>query len=254
MTPGIRVDLAGCTALVTGASRGLGARFAVTLASAGALVALCGRDERGLRAVEQEIEAHGGRAHTFAHDLLDFHRIGALFDRIEAELGPPNVLVNNAATSVTGRAVEASGVDFDRVFDTNVKAAFFFACETARRLIARRASGRVINIASINGEQPRVGLALYCMSKASLIMMTKALAREWARHGINVNAILPGAILTDMNRTIFESEDGRREVAAMRRRRLMEARDLDGALLLLAARESSAITGATLVVDDAQLP
>jgi len=249
-----RADLTGCTALVTGASRGVGARLAFTLAMAGAAVGLTGRDEKDLRSVEEEVRAHGGRASSFPHDLEQFDRIGSLFDRVESVLGHVSILVNNAGTSVAGRAVERSVDDFDRIFDTNVKASFALACEMARRLMARGESGSVINIASINGEHPRVGLALYCMSKASLIMMTKVLAREWARHGINVNAILPGALLTDMTRPIFETEDGRQEIAGMRRRRLMEPRDLDGVLLLLAAKESRAITGATIVVDDAQMP
>jgi NAD(P)-dependent dehydrogenase (short-subunit alcohol dehydrogenase family) len=151
-------------------------------------------------------------------------------------------------------AIENSDGDFDRVFHTNVKAAFALACEAARRLIERGQPGRVINIASINAEHPRAGLALYCMSKASLVMMTKVLAREWARFGINVNAILPGAMLTDMTRHVFEAETGIRQIAGFRRRRLMQPEDLDGILLLLAAKQAQAMTGATIVVDDGQLP
>jgi NAD(P)-dependent dehydrogenase (short-subunit alcohol dehydrogenase family) len=250
----VRADLSGSVGLVTGASRGVGAHIASTLAAAGAGVALIGRDEKDLVRVEEEILERGGRAARFPHDLLRSEELGALFDRIEAALGPVDLLVNNAAASVTGRALEAEGGDFDRLFQTNVKAPFELSCEAARRWIERKVPGSVINIASINGEQPRVGLSLYCMSKASLIMMTKVLAREWARFDINVNAILPGAMLTDMTRHLFEAEAGRKEIAGFRRRRLMVPEELDGALLLLASRQAHAITGATIVVDDGQLP
>ncbi len=250
----LRADLSGSIALVTGASRGVGAHLASTLAAAGAAVALIGRDEKDLRAVEEEIRKSGGRAASFPHDLLRSGEQGGLFDRVEATLGPVDVLVNNAAASVTGRAIEATQGDFDQLFQTNVKAPFDLSCEAARRWIDRNRPGSIINIASINGEQPRVGLSLYCMSKASLIMMTKVLAREWARFGINVNAILPGAMLTDMTRHLFEAEPGRKEIAGFRRRRLMVPEELDGALLLLASRQARAITGATIVVDDGQLP
>ena len=249
-----RVDLSGTIALVTGASRGIGVRLASTLAASGAAVALVGRDAEALRALEARIIEGGGRAASFPQDLLRSDQAGILFDRVEAALGPVDLLVNNAGTSVSGRAIENSDGDFDRVFHTNVKAAFALACEAARRLIERGQPGGVINIASINAELPRSGLALYCMSKASLVMMTKVLAREWARFGINVNAILPGAILTDMTRDIFEAENGIRQIASFRRRRLMQPEDLDGILLLLAAKQARAITGATIVVDDGQLP
>jgi short-subunit dehydrogenase len=157
----LRVDLSGSTALVTGASRGVGAHLASTLAASGAAVALTGRDETGLREVEERIRENGGRAVTLPHDLLDFGATGALLDRVEAALGPVDLLVNNAGTSVTGRATDVSEEDFDRVFRTNVKAAFALSCETARRLIAREHPGGNENIATNNGHQPRPALSVY---------------------------------------------------------------------------------------------
>ncbi len=248
----MKFDLTGRTVFVTGATSGLGRRFAKVLAQAGADVAIAGRRAERLADLKSEIERLGRKCAAVPLDVTDISAIAGAFDAAEAALGPVHVLVNNAGMSRDGKAVDITPQDFDAVMDTNLRAPFFMASEAARRMIVRGQGGRIVNIASIGAFRVLPGLAPYCMSKAGLAMMTQCLAREWARHDINVNAICPGYIETEINRDWFKSEGGQKQIKSFPKRRLAQESDLDGILLLLASDASRAITGSLMTVDDAQ--
>lgn len=235
--------------LVTGASSGLGAHFATTLANAGARVALCARRAEKLDDVVRRIKDKGGNAAAFPLDVTEMDQVPSSLDQVEAQLGPVNVLVNNAGVALTRPALEIDDADWDLILDTNLKAAWTLSQAFARRVIARKGSGCIVNIASILGIRVSGAVAPYAVSKAALIQMTRSLALEWARYGIRVNALAPGYILTDLNRKFFESEAGQRVVKRIPQRRIGQPGDLDGALLLLASRASEHMTGETIVVD-----
>jgi len=245
-------DLSGRTAFVTGATSGLGRHFAKVLAEAGAAVALSGRRTDRLAAVKAEIEAAGGRAAAVPLDVTDAAAIAPALDAAEAALGPIDILVNNAGLSVLGLAADISAADFDMVMATNLRAPFLLATEVGRRMIAGKREGRIINIASIGAYRVLPGVTPYCISKAGLAMMTQCLAREWARKGINVNALCPGFIETELNDDWFASEKGKAQIATFPRKRLAQESDLDGMLLLLCSDASRTITGSLLTVDDGQ--
>lgn len=245
-------DLNGRTAFVTGATSGLGRHFAKVLSGAGAAVALAGRRRDRLDAVKREIEQAGGRAAAIELDVTDEKRIAPAIDQAEAELGPIDILVNNAGLSVFGLAADISVADFDKVIGTNLRAPFLLATEVGRRLIAAKREGRIINIASIGSFRVLPGVTAYCVSKAGLAMMTQCLAREWARKGINVNALCPGYVETELNDEWFASEKGKKQIDGFPRKRLAKETDLDGMLLLLASDASRTITGSLLTVDDGQ--
>lgn len=244
--------LAGRTALVTGASSGLGRHCALVLARAGARVAITGRRVERLEALCEEIAAFDGRALPLPQDITDAAAIPRLIDQAETELGPVTILLNNAGLNVQGRLIDQTPESFDAIMATNLRGAFFMATEIARRLIDRGEQGRIINMASIGADTVLPGLGLYCTSKAAVAMMTRSMAYEWARYGINVNALAPGFIETELNDTWFASDKGQAQIRGFPRRRLMEAQDLDGLLLLLASDASRAITGAVLTIDDGQ--
>ncbi|HEY4943321.1 MAG TPA: SDR family NAD(P)-dependent oxidoreductase [Rhizomicrobium sp.] len=245
-------DISGRTAFVTGATSGLGRHFAKVLAGAGAAVALAGRRVDRLNAVKGEIEAAGGRAAAIALDVTDAAAIAPALDAAEAALGPVDILINNAGLSVLGLSVDIAAGDFDKVIATNLRGPFLLATEVGRRLIAAKREGRVINIASIGSYRVLPGVTPYCISKAGLAMMTQCLAREWARKGINVNALCPGFIETELNDEWFRSEKGKAQIDTFPRKRLAKESDLDGMLLLLASDASRTITGSLLTVDDGQ--
>lgn len=245
-------DLTGKVAFVTGATSGLGRHFAHVLSHAGAAVAVCGRRQEGLKRVEGEIQSAGGSVFAFAMDVTDQTQIGWAFDKIEKSLGPVDILVNNAGMSVNGPVADITPDGFDSVIATNLRAPFLVSQEAGRRMIARGKGGRIINIASITASRVLPGSAPYCISKAGVAMMTQCFAREWARYDINVNAICPGFIATELNREWFESERGKAQIKSFPKRRMQKPEDLDGALLLLASEASRAITGALIDVDEAQ--
>jgi len=246
-------ELAGRTAFVTGATSGLGNRFARILAGAGAAVAVAGRRKDRLQALKSEIEAAGGRCEIVVLDVTDASRIVPALDEAEKALGPIDILVNNAGMNSFGMVVDLPDEGFDAVMNTNLRGPFFLAREVGRRMIARGVkSGRIINIASIGTFKVLPGLTAYCISKAAIGMMTKCLAREWARYDINVNAICPGYIETELNSDWFASEGGKKQVNAFPRKRLAKEQDLDEMLLLLASEKSRSITGSLLTVDDGQ--
>src|SRR5258708_17907503 len=245
-------DLSGHPAFVTGGSSGLGRHFAKVLSGAGAAVALAGRRTDRLEIVREEIEKTGGRAAAITLDVTDATRIAPALDVAEAALGPIDILVNNAWLSVFGLSLEMSAEGFDRVIATNLRAPFLLATEVARRLVAAKREGRIINIASIGSFRVLPGVTPYCISKAGLAMMTQCLAREWARKGINVNAICPCFIETELNAEWFASVTGNAQIVCFPCQRLAHASYLDGMLLLLAPDAARTITGSLLTVDDGQ--
>ncbi len=245
-------NLTGKAAFVTGATSGLGRHFARLLAGAGAAVAVSGRRAERLADVAAEIEAAGGKAAAVPLDVTDAAAIAPALDAAEAALGPIDILVNNAGLSVQGLAIDVSAADFDLVMATNLRAPFLLATEVGRRMIAAKREGRIINIASIGAYRVLPGVTPYCISKAGVAMMTQCLAREWARKGINVNALCPGFIETELNGEWFTTDKGKAQIAGFPRKRLAQESDLDGMLLLLASDAARAITGSLLTVDDGQ--
>lgn len=244
----LRLD--GKNALVTGASSGLGRRFATTLAAAGARVAVAARRTDRLATLQAEIERAGGRAHTVTLDVTDVASVRAGVAAAAAALGPLDILVNNSGVSVTKRAGELEEADYDFVMDTNAKGAFFVAQAAGRAMIAAGRPGRIINIASAAGLRALGQLSVYCMSKAAVIHMTRALALEWGRYGINVNALCPGYIATEINRDYWDTDGGRKLIGMLPRRRVGKPEDLDGLLLLLASEHSGFVNGAVIAADD----
>ena len=246
-------SLNGRTALVTGASSGLGRRFALTLAAAGATVAVAARRRDKLADLLEEIGAHGGTALAIELDVGSRTSVLAAFDTIGGAVGVPDVIVNCAGIQVDKPLLQQDEVDWDTVLDTNLKGSWLVAQEGARRLVAAGRGGGIVNIASILGERVASGVAPYAISKAGLIQATKALALELARHDIRVNALLPGYIVTDLNRDFLASTAGDALRQRIPTRRFGRPEDLDGALLLFASAAGAHITGATLAVDGGHL-
>jgi len=249
----MQLSLDGRIALVTGASRGLGAHFAETLAAAGATVVLAARRRDRLEAGVERIRATGGAAHAVALDVTDPASVAAAFDEAAARAGVPHILVNNAGVADTKAALDITPEDWTRVVDTNLTGCFTMAAEAARRMKAAGHGGAIVNIASILGLRVGGMVAPYCASKAGLIHLTKALALEWAREGIRVNAIAPGYVETDLNRDFFASEAGQKMLKRIPQRRLGQMADLDGPLLLLCSDASAYMTGSVLAVDGGHL-
>jgi len=245
-------DLTGHTALITGASSGLGVRFAEVLADAGAKIVITARRAEKLQALEADINAKGGAALAVSLDVTELGSIPAFFDNLRAKEFMPDILINNAGMNVVKPALEYSPDDYRQVLDTNLTAPFFLATEFARHHIAEKNAARIINIASVGGHTVLPGLTPYCTSKSGIIMMTRGLAREWARNDINVNAICPGYIETEINDFWWKTDGGKKQIASWPRRRLAEKSDLDGALLLLAGPQGKGMTGTTITVDDGQ--
>ncbi|MBI3678283.1 MAG: SDR family oxidoreductase [Proteobacteria bacterium] len=248
----MQFDLTGKTAFVTGATSGLGQHFARLLARAGANVAVAGRRADRLQGLENELTGSGGRCATVVLDVTKAEALAPALDQAEARFGAIDILVNNAGMNVQGLVVEQSVADFDAVMNTNLRAPFLLAQEVGRRMIARKKGGRIINLGSIGSFRVLPGLAAYCISKAGLAMMTQCLAREWARYDINVNAICPGYIETELNGAWFNSDQGQAQIRSFPKRRLEKEEDLDGLFLLLASDASRAITGSIIAIDEAQ--
>jgi NAD(P)-dependent dehydrogenase (short-subunit alcohol dehydrogenase family) len=246
-------DLTGKVALVTGASSGLGLRFAEVLAEAGAAVALVARRSERLETVRSSITASGGRAIAIQANVLDRAAMTRAFDRAQAEFGTVDILVNNAGVVHADRAVELPEAEWRRVLATDLDAVLYWSQEAARRLIAAEKSGAIVNVASILGFGVAKGVAAYAVAKAGVIQLTKALGLELASKSIRVNAIAPGWIVTDLNRDYLASERGSAILKDIPLGRFGEPRDLDGVLLLLASDAGRFMTGATVVVDGGQV-
>ncbi len=253
-----QLDLSGRIALVTGASGGLGAQFARTLARAGAAVVLASRRVERLKELRAQIQGEGGEAHVVALDVTDTDSIRAAVAHAETEMGSIDILVNNSGVSTTQRLLDVREQDFDFIFDTNVRGAFFVAQEVGRRMVARAkgaapgsfTGGRIINIASMAGLRVLPQIGVYCMSKAAVIQMTRAMALEWGRFGINVNAICPGYIDTEINHHHWATEGGQKLIQMLPRKRVGQPQDLDALLVMLASDQSHFVNGAVIAADD----
>ena len=252
------IDLSGRVALITGASSGLGAQFARTLAAAGAGVVLAARRIERLKTLRAEIEAADGDAHVVGMDVTDIASIRAAVAHAETEMGTIDILVNNSGVGATHKLTEVKPEDYDHVMNTNTRGAFFVAQAVARRMIDRSrgvapgtfTGGRIVNVASMAGLRPLSMIGVYAMSKAAVIHMTRAMALEWGRFGINVNALCPGYIDTEINHHVWDTEAGRKIVQMMPRRRVGNPEDLDAALMMLCANQSHFVNGAVVAADD----
>jgi NAD(P)-dependent dehydrogenase (short-subunit alcohol dehydrogenase family) len=243
------LDLADRAAIVTGASSGLGRHFAITLARAGAKVALAARRAEKLAEVVREIEAFDGRAVPVALDVTDAKSVRDAVASAETELGPIAILVNNAGVAHTKPLLETEEADWDKVIDTDLKGAWLMAQEVARHMVRLGHGGSVINIGSILAIGAAAQVPAYSAAKAGLHQLTRALAVELARHKIRVNAIAPGYIETDLNREFLQSPAGQAILKRNPQRRAGLPTDLDGVLLLLASDASGYMTGSIITVD-----
>ena len=246
MTPARLFDLTGHKALVTGGGSGLGRQFALTLAHAGADVVLAARRREPLEATAAEIRALGRSAQCVSLDVADAARVAAAF---AGEVGGVDIVVNNAGTAGPGTLLDLDEATWDRVMDVNTKGAWLVAQAVVRGMIERKSGGAIINVASVLGLAVQKWTANYPASKAALVHLTRAMAVEWARYGIRVNALLPGYFATEMSSGYLESEAGQAMLKRMPMRKLGDPADLAGALLLLASDASRYMTGSTVTVD-----
>jgi 3-oxoacyl-[acyl-carrier protein] reductase len=240
-------------ALVTGASSGLGVQFARALSDNGAAVALVARRADRLKSLQNEIEGKGGHAVAIEADVTDHAAIVRAFDAAEKAFGTVTILVNNAGIAHGGRAVEMPPEEWRKVLSTNLDAVFFWAQEAARRLLAAKKQGAIVNIASVLGLAVSKGAVAYAAAKAGVVQVTKALAVELAFKGVRVNAIAPGWFITEMNDEYLTGEAGTAIKREIPMGRFGNPGDLDGALLLLVSDAGSYITGSTVVVDGGQV-
>ncbi|MBW7950127.1 MAG: SDR family oxidoreductase [Pseudorhodoplanes sp.] len=246
-------DMKGEVALVTGASSGLGLRFAEVLAANGARVVLVARRAERLDALKDKIAAAGGQAMAVEADVLDRRAMERAFDAAEKAFGTVSVLVNNAGIAHTDRVLDLSEDIWRSVLATNLDAVFFWAQEGARRMVAAAKPGAIINIASVVGFGVSKGIAAYAVAKAGVVQATKALSVELAARGVRVNAIAPGWFITEINEDFLRSEKGEEIRRGIPLGRFGESGDLDGALLLLASKAGRFMTGATVLVDGGQV-
>ncbi len=241
-------DLTGKRALVTGASGGLGRHFAKVLARAGASVTVAARRAEALAETCESLEAEGLRGHAVPLDVTDAASIAAAFAADTFD-----IVVNNAGVTHDGPALKTLMADWARVIDTDLTGVFAVAQAAANRLIGAGRGGTIINIASILGLRVAGNLSAYAAAKAGVVQLTKALALEWARHGIRVNALCPGYIETDLNRAFFATDAGAALIRRIPQRRLGQMADLDGPLLLLASDAGRFMTGTEVVADGGHL-
>lgn len=250
INPLFRLD--GKTVLVTGASSGIGKHCATFLAQSGARLAIASRRIDKLQSVVEDITQLGGQAKAFELDVTNQKSVMKCFDEL-VDWSLPTIVINNAGMSVNRKLLDQTEEDWDRVIDTNLKGCWLVATEAARRLAAANTPGNIVNIASILGERVIGGVAPYVISKAGVVQLTKVMALELARHQIRVNALLPGYVITDLNRDFLQSEAGQKILARIPSRRFNNLEDLNGPLLLLASDASKAMTGATIAVDGGHL-
>jgi NAD(P)-dependent dehydrogenase (short-subunit alcohol dehydrogenase family) len=252
----MELSLKGRTLLITGASSGIGAHFAVVAAAAGAKVVLGARRTDRLDLIVADIKARGGEAIAVAMDVADKASTIAAFDAAEKAFGPVDSVIANAGTSLETPFLEQSPDDFDQLMAVNLRGVFLTVQEAGKRMMAAgsrtREHGRIVIISSITAQMQEPGLALYSASKAAVLHMGKVLAREWARKGINVNSVLPGYIVTEINDDWFKTESGQKQVLRFPRKRVMDIDSLDPTLLYLSSDASKFVTGVGFTVDDGQ--
>ncbi|MFU7527209.1 SDR family NAD(P)-dependent oxidoreductase [Qipengyuania sp. ASV99] len=247
----LSVDLSGRTALITGASSGLGARFGRILAANGARVALGARRKDRLDALAQEI---GDNASAITMDVAREADIIAGFDAAEAAFDRPvDTVIANAGIDGAGMITAMSEEDIEHTLAINLKGAMLTAREGAKRMMTQGVTkGRIVMVASITAFEPSPGLVAYAASKAGVVQAARSMAREWARAGICVNTISPGYIRTAINDAWFDTEPGRKQIARFPKRRLMGEEGLDGPLLFLCSDAAEFVTGSNFVLDDGQ--
>ncbi|MGJ9457810.1 SDR family NAD(P)-dependent oxidoreductase [Oceanobacillus sp. CF4.6] len=243
-------DLSGKVAVVTGASKGLGKVIAKTLAKANAQVVVTSRNKELLEKVVQEIVADGNQAIAIPSDIQDISSIQSLFNEAKAQFGKVDILINNAGTSFAKSALEITEEEWKNVLDTNLTG-LFFSCQSAGQLMVEQGRGKIVNIASVMGVVGDVFISPYVASKGGVVQLTKALALEWARHKINVNAVGPGYVKTDMTIEALE-ENEKFHSHVMEKtplRRFGEPEEIAAAVLYLSSDEADYVTGHTLFVD-----
>ena len=250
-TDRFRVD--GKVALVTGAGSGLGRQFALTLAGAGASVALAARRREKLKETARMIEDSGGKAYCTDLDVTDSLSVTSCVREVESELGTPDILVNNAGIARQAFLTDTSEAEWDAVLDTNLKGVFLVAQAVARTMMTAEKAGSIINIASILGLGVSKALASYIAAKSGVVQLTKAMALEWCRKGIRVYALAPGYFVTEMNEEAFEQGAHELVIQHVPMGRVGEMLEISGPLLLLASDAGSYITGSIITVDGGHL-
>ena len=247
VTQSLRLD--GQRALVTGASSGFGAYFAQLLSDAGAEVMLAARRIDKLQALQHSLLAQGGKASVVTLDVSSPASVKACFD----QAGVCDIVINNAGVTVTRAMLDQTEDDWDSVINTNLKGCWLVATEAARRLREAGQPGAIVNVASVLGERVAAGIAPYAISKAGVVQATKVMALELARYKIRVNALLPGYVVTDLNRDFLDSEPGQKLRQRVPTREFVQMSDLDAPLLMLASNASAGMTGACVAVDRGHL-
>jgi NAD(P)-dependent dehydrogenase (short-subunit alcohol dehydrogenase family) len=250
------LDLNHATALITGGFSGLGLHFASVLAARGARIALMGRRIELGHQVATELTQKIGRPgdiRAYAVDVTDSDSVAEAFARARAAMGVATIVVNNAGTVIRKPSIDVSDAEWTGVVDVNLTGVFRVAQASARAMIEARTRGSIINIASILGLRVRNQVAAYAATKAAVVQLTKALALEWAKDGIRVNAIAPGYFETDLNREMLRSPMGQELIARIPQLRVGQLHELDGPLLLLASKASTYMTGTVIPVDGGHL-
>ena len=253
MSSDFKVSLAGRRALITGASKGLGAHFAQTLAAAGASVAVAARDENACAAVCAELGKYGVKSVAVAMDVNSSASVAQAVAKAASALGGLDIVINNAGVTQTVPLIDQDEAGWDRILDTNLKGAFLVGQAAARVMRDANNGGSIVNLASILGHRIAGQVAAYATSKAALVQLTKSMALEWARFGIRVNALCPGYIATDLNQDFLQSDAGQALIKRIPQRRFGTLADLEGPLLFLCSNASSYVTGSSLVADGGHL-
>lgn len=244
-------SLKGKTALVTGASSGIGHELARGLARAGATIVAAARRGERLAQLVDEIRSSGGTAIAASMDVTDLQSINTAYDNAEATVGTINIIVNNAGVGVPEPFLKCDQEGLDFIMGTNFGGVWHVAQEGARRMVATGSSGSIINIASILGMAGAKGYTAYCASKGAVIQLTRAMALDLMKYGIRVNAIAPGWFMTEMNEEFFQSQTGQTYIQRMPAQRLGKVSELLGPVLMLASDAGSFVNGVVLPVDGA---